>query len=82
MLLLEQEDEDPHHMFPLNLMRVRRWRRGEEFLSKCRSGVLQYVAYSSSMSFVNLVLELTGNFHVRRTIVAGSWVAFCPRCQQ
>ena len=29
MLLLEQEDEDPHHMFPLNLMRVRRWRRGE-----------------------------------------------------
>jgi CRP-like cAMP-binding protein len=61
--LLKQEDHDPHHMFPLNLMRVRNWRKGEEFLSKCRQGVLQYVAYSSSMSFVNLILELTGNFH-------------------
>jgi CRP-like cAMP-binding protein len=61
--LLKQEDHDPHHMFPLNIMGVRNWKKGEEFLSKCRSGVLQYVAYSSSMSFVNLVLELTGNFH-------------------
>lgn len=60
--LLEQEDHDPHHMFPFNFL-LQPWTRGQKFLTNCRNGVLQYVAYSSSMSIVNLALELTGNFH-------------------
>jgi hypothetical protein len=49
-------------MFPMNFC-MKPWRRGQHFFSKCRSGVLQYVAYSSSMSIINLILELTDLFH-------------------
>lgn len=38
--LLEQDDHDPHHMFPFNLC-LKPWRKGRHFLGKCRSGVLQ-----------------------------------------
>ena len=49
-------------MFPFSCF-MKPWAKGGVFLQKCRSGVLQYVAYSSSMSIVNLLLDLTDNFH-------------------
>lgn len=62
ILLLEEDGHSPNHMFPVNCF-MKPWRKGQHFLTKCRAGVLQYVAYSSSMSLINLILELTGNYH-------------------
>eukprot|EP01052_Picozoa_sp_SAG31_P001301 SAG31_NODE_44_length_31168_cov_16.507290_11_plen_864_part_00 len=89
VMLLEQDGHEPIHMFPVNKL-LKPWRKGSHFLSKCRAGVLQYVAYSSSMSLINLVLQLTDNFHegeislhsgyvwvVAVRTISQSWALYC-----
>ena len=49
------------HIFPLHKMKP--WKQGDEFLHRCRVGVLQYVAWQSFSALFAFIMERYDNFH-------------------
>ena len=49
------------HIFPLHKMKP--WKQGDDFLHRCRVGVLQYVAWQSFSALFAFIMEKNHNFH-------------------